>query len=289
MSRRSSWRATIGGVNAPGEATALRTVLCDLDGVVWLSRKPIAGSVEAIEAIRDTGRRVLFVTNNSRATAAEVEEALGAVGIPAEGDVVTSAMAAGSLIEEGEKVLVAGDAGIIEAVERRGAEAIRNDGDAPDHVDAVVVGLHYDFDYHSVAAASRAIRGGARFIATNDDATFPTPHGLEPGCGAIVAAVAVAAGEDPVVAGKPHRPMAAHILSMLGEGIDPHTLLMVGDRPSTDGAFATTIGCDFALVRSGVTAPDADVPSRPPVHLDLADLAALAEWLGNHPDDRTPS
>ena len=70
-------------------------VLCDLDGVVWLSHQPIAGSVEAIARLRAAGHRVLFVTNNSSARVEVQEAALESIGIPAAGDVLTSAQAAG--------------------------------------------------------------------------------------------------------------------------------------------------------------------------------------------------
>ena len=83
------------------------TVLCDLDGVVWLAHQPIAGSVEAIARLRSAGRRVMFVTNNSAATQSEHEASLAAIGVPATGDVVSSAMAAARLVEPGERVLVA--------------------------------------------------------------------------------------------------------------------------------------------------------------------------------------
>lgn len=269
------------GASRPSDIEALarvRTVLCDLDGVVWLARQAIPGAAEAIASIRSTGRRVVFVTNNSVATEAVLVDALGAIDVPAEGDVVSSAMAAAGLLEEGARVLVAGESGILEAVERRGCTAVPNDGSrAPEDVDAVLVGLHRDFDYGRLARASTAVREGARFIATNDDATFPTPTGLDPGGGSIVAAVATAAGVDPVIAGKPHPPMADIIAEMLGTvGSAPPDLLMVGDRPSTDGRFAETLGCPYALVRTGVVVPGASPGGEAHITYDEPDLAGLA-------------
>jgi HAD superfamily hydrolase (TIGR01450 family) len=249
-------------------------VLCEHDGVVWLARRPIPGAVEAVARLRASGRQVLFVTNNSMSLVADQEAALAAIGVPAEGAVVTSAQAGASLVDAGETVLVCGGAGLVEAVEARGATAVR-DGDA----DAVVVGLHHDFDYARLRSASAAVRAGARFIATNDDPSFPTPDGPIPGAGALVAAVAVASGVAPVVAGKPHPPMAALVAARCGPGFRPEAALVVGDRPSTDGRFAGAIGCPFAFVRSGVfppgSSPDADVDPA----LDVADLAAVVSSL----------
>ncbi len=241
-------------------------MLCDLDGVVWLAHRPIPGSVAAIEAIRASGRRVLFVTNNSAGTRAEQETALAAIGIEATGDVVTSAMAAAFLVEQGERVLVTGGPGVVEAVTSRGATVVQNTGrDLVDPVDAVVVGLHRDFDYARLRVAGRAVLDGARLIGTNRDTTFPTPTGLEPGGGSIVAAVASVGGVDAVFAGKPEQPMADLVVDLLG--VDPEEMLMVGDRPETDGLFADRLGCAFALVESGVA------PTGSGTHRDLRGVA----------------
>lgn len=258
----------------------MRFVLCDLDGVVWLARRPIAGADEAVASIRSGGRRVVFVTNNSFSTVAEQEAALDAIGIPAAGDVVTSAQAAAFLVSAGERVLVCGGDGVMESVTARGAAAVRSDAaDRDGPFDAVIVGLHHHFDYWSVQAANAAIRGGARFIATNGDVTYPTPGGPVPGAGALVAAIRAASEVEPVFAGKPHRPMADLVADRCGTSFAPERALVVGDRASTDGMFASAVGCRFALVRTGVTppggAPDAEVDRA----LDVADLSAVASAL----------
>jgi 4-nitrophenyl phosphatase len=243
-------------------------VLCDLDGVVWLSHRPIEGSVAAVRRLRESGRRVLFVTNNSAARLDEHEAALAAIGVEASGDVVSSAVAAATLLQTGELVLVAGGPGIVEAATGRGAEVV-SDGAA----DAVVVGFHRDFDYEGMRRAATAVRAGARLIATNEDPTYPTPDGPIPGGGAIVAAIATASGVQPIVAGKPHEPMARVVAELLGwERERLSEVLMVGDRVSTDGDFARTLGADFAFVRTGVP-PDATsvIPT-----IDAQDLASVA-------------
>lgn len=265
----------------------IRTVLCDLDGVVWLAHEPIVGSSEAIARLRAAGRRVLFVTNNSAGRIDQHVAALDAVGVSAEGDVISSATAAAHLVEPGERVLVTGGPGIVEAIEARGALAVVNDGSVDVRLagtapfDAVVVGLHRDFDYARLRSAAAALHDGARLIGTNSDTTFPTPLGLDPGGGAIVAAVAAAGETTPTFAGKPHQPMAAAIAAALGTDFDPATMVMVGDRPETDGLMAIELSCRFALVRSGVTLPDEVVSAERgvTVDIDIADLAALADAI----------
>lgn len=247
-------------------------VLCDLDGVVWLAHRPIPGSVEAIARLRAAGHRVLFVTNFSFATLGEHVAALEALGIPAAGDVVSSAGAAGLLVAPGERVLVCAGPGVAEAVRRRGAEVV----DSTD-VDAVVVGFHRSFDYEVMRQASEAVRRGARFVGTNDDSTYPTPEGPIPGGGAILASIAVASGVAPEIAGKPYAPMGALVRSVIGDDAVAGAV-MVGDRADTDGRFARTLGCRFALVHSGVTPAGATVDPVP--DLVAADLAALVDQLG---------
>jgi 4-nitrophenyl phosphatase len=248
------------------------TVLCDLDGVVWLARQAIPGSPEAVARLRSAGSRVLFVTNNSSAVVAEQEQALLDIGIPAEGDVLTSAGAAATLLAPGERVLVCGGPGVVEAAAAAGAIVVE-DGDC----EAVVVGFHLDFDYERLRLAATAVIHGARLIGTNDDATYPTPDGPIPGGGAILAAVATASGVVPVIAGKPYAPMADLVRLVVGPEFDPDATVMIGDRPSTDGLFAKVIRCRYAIVRTGVTGPGALLDTAP--WLDAPDLAAVAEAM----------
>jgi HAD superfamily hydrolase (TIGR01450 family) len=242
--------------------------LLDLDGVVWLAGEAIPGSVDAITRLRTAGERVVFVTNSSNPTIGAQEAALDAIGVPAAGDVVTSAMAAATLVSPGTRVHVAGGPGVVEALEARGAVVATTD------VDAVVVGLHREFDYEGMRLATTLVRGGAQLVGTNDDATYPTPEGQIPGGGAILASIAYASGATPVIAGKPNAPMADAVRALAGDG--PH--VMVGDRASTDGAFARRLGATFALVLSGVTS-DGDLPVAPVPDLVGADLAAIVDAL----------
>ena len=254
-------------------------VLCDLDGVVWLAHDPIPGSVAAVASLRAAGHRVLFVTNNSKDTIEVQEAALAAIGIPAAGDVVTSAMAAAHLLRPGERVVVCGGDGIRQAVERQSAIVVP-DAEAEPVADAVVVGFHRTFDYAGLTRAARAVWHGARLIGTNDDATYPTPNGPIPGGGAILAAVQTAAGVSAVVAGKPHHPMAELVRSLIG-AVASTSAVMVGDRASTDGLFAQTLGCAYAHVHSGVTPAGSVVEPTPElVANDLAGVAAalLGGW-----------
>lgn len=249
--------------------------LIDLDGVIWLSGRPIPGSPEAVARLRARGERVVFITNYSGPTVAEQEARLEAIGIPAAGDLLTSAMAVATLVGAGERVLVVGGPGVVEAVTARGATVVDDRGAA----DAVIVGLTQDFDYERLRVAAMAVRAGARLLAANDDATMPTPDGEVPGAGSLLAAVATAAGVAPVIAGKPHQPMVDAALALAGAG--PH--IVVGDRWSTDGLFAVRMGARFGLVLSGVTRPEMVGGLDPAPHAVAGDLASLVTRLLGQP------
>jgi 4-nitrophenyl phosphatase len=249
------------------EAGRPDTWAIDLDGVVWLTGVLIPGADAAVTRLRAAGIRPLFATNNSAPTDDELVARLANIGIAASiDDIVTSAHAAASLVEPGRRVLAVGEEGLRAALVERGC-ALVEEGPA----DVVVVGWTHGFDFDQLAEAARTVRGGARLVGTNDDPTHPTPHGLMPGAGSLLAAVATAAGVVPTVAGKPNEPMAALIGSRAGS-----VAMVVGDRPSTDGLMARRLGAPFALVLSGVTAKG-DGTGDPPASVVADDLAALVD------------
>lgn len=240
--------------------------ILDLDGVVWLGDQAIAGSADAVNRLRGAAKRVLFLTNNAGPEMAHLVAKLGSFGIESTpADIVTSAQAAAGLVDPGSTVLVCAGPGVVEALKQRGVQTVRR-GDA----DAVIVGFHRDFDYDRLTAAFLAVHHGARLIGTNDDPTYPMPDGPVPGGGALLAAVATAAGVVPELAGKPYAPMAAEVLARIG-ALAPGDAVLVGDRPSTDGLMAQRLGVPFALVLSGVSGAD-DASSAQMVAPDLATL-----------------
>jgi len=258
-------------------ASETPVVCCDLDGVIWRGDEAILGSAQAVQELRQAGLRVAFLSNNSSQPISAVVAKLARLGVPAETpDVLTSALATAALLAAelpGADVLTCAGPGVVEALEAVGLRSVT----APPAA-AVVVGFHRTFDFDELDRASQAIRDGARFVATNLDATYPVPGGLLPGAGSIAAAIATASGTTPEVAGKPSRPMADMVQERLGR----HGI-MVGDRPSTDGALATLLGWPFALVLSGVTRhvapPGGETIPDPPPPFVGDDLASLVPSL----------
>ncbi|HUV11418.1 MAG TPA: HAD-IIA family hydrolase, partial [Acidimicrobiia bacterium] len=215
----------------PDQPVDRPVVCCDLDGVVWRGADPVPGAGLGIMQLRAAGLRVGFVSNNSNETVEGVVAKLARVGVSADAaDVLTSALAAAELLAQdlrrGARVLACAGPGVHVALLDAGFVVV---DEAP--AEAVVVGFHRAFDFERLARASACVRSGARFVATNLDATFPVPDGLLPGAGALVAAVATAAGRAPEVAGKPASAMVDLVRRRLGS-----SGVVVGDRPSTDGA-----------------------------------------------------
>lgn len=253
-----------------GEHVGPGTWVLDLDGVIWLAEEPIAGSAGAVARLRSAGIGVLFATNNSAPTVAELLDRLAAAGIPAAPEeLVTSAQAAASMLEAGSTAFLCAEGGVVEALTARGVRVVP---EPP--ADAVIVGWSSRFDFDLLAETVTAVRMGARFIGTNEDATHPTPDRLLPGSGAILAAVATGAQAAPEVAGKPHDPMVALLRARA-----PDAVRLVGDRPATDGRMAGRLGVPFALVRSGVTRDGREPMVVEPDSVD-DDLASLVARLG---------
>lgn len=238
-------------------------VLCDMDGVIWLAHREIRGAARAVEDLRAAGVTVGFVTNNSFSTRADHMHHLAAIGIDCGEHLFTSAMAAATVIEPGMEVFLCGGRGLAEELERAGATVrMAHESRGCSRADAVVVGLHREMDYGTIADAARLVRSGALFVASNTDPIYPTPEGPVPGGGSVVAAIRTAAGCEPVVTGKPHRPMAELVEASIG-ALDARSWF-VGDRHDTDGGFARLLGCRFAHVLSGTETegdPNADLVS----------------------------
>jgi HAD superfamily hydrolase (TIGR01450 family) len=243
------------------------TWVIDLDGVIWLTGEPIEGVDVAVLTLRGAGIRVLFATNNSALTRSELHARLANCGITADdADVLSSADVAADMLPVGSSALVLADEGVREALHRRGVKVVES-GPA----DAVVVGWTRDFTFDAIGQAADTVRLGARLIGTNEDPTHPTPHGLLPGAGALLAAVATASETRPEVAGKPH-PATAHAIQARADDLRA----MVGDRPATDGELAGQLGIPFALVLSGVTDAES-VPTSPAPDAVAKDLSTLVQ------------
>lgn len=256
---------------------AYDTCLLDLDGVVYVGPRAVAGVTEALDRVRRGGVRVLFVTNNASRTPAAIAAHLDRLGVPAEArDVATSAQAAASLLagrcRRGAPVLVVGGIGLRQAVREWGFQPVSTAGNAPV---AVAQGYAPDLSVALLAEGALAVGRGAFYVASNADATLPTARGPVPGNGALSEVIRSATGRTPIFAGKPDPALYREAIERAGG----RRALVVGDRLETDIEGAVRAGLDSLLVFSGVASPlDAVLapPERRPTYL-ARDLRALAE------------
>ena len=236
-----------------------RAVLFDLDGTLYRGETPIDGAVETDLALRERGVLVRYVTNNATLELSAFAAKLRRMGFPAEPEEIASSASgtATHLSEENVRsAFVVGMPGLVRTLRAAGVEVVNADAEGlvdpdPRRAEAVVVGLCRTLTYDLLWGAMETIGGGARFVATNPDATFPLEGGrLSPGAGALVAAVQAGSGVEPFVVGKP-KPFL--IESILREaGLRPTEALVVGDRVDTDLAAGRAAGCPTYLVLTGV-------------------------------------
>ena len=247
----------------------------DLDGVVYIGDEAVPGAADHLARARASGVHLAFITNNASRPPGGVADKLTGLGIEAsEADVVTSAQAAAHVLLErfGEGALIAvlGAAGLEAAVTEAGLVS-----GAVDDEDAVALASGYgpDVPWRDVMRAAVRVRGGLPWVASNTDLTLPTPDGIAPGHGVLVRMLSEFAGVDPVVAGKPERPLLDETVRRVG-GERP---LMIGDRLDTDIAGGHRAGVDSLLVMTGVTGLAelaAATPEERPTYL-APDLAGL--------------
>jgi HAD superfamily hydrolase (TIGR01450 family) len=250
--------------------------LIDLDGVVYVGDDPLPGAADALRSIRGRGASVLFVTNDPRSSREQYAGRLAGFGVPAgPDDVVTSGSATADFLEReglsGRTVFVMGSAALKAEVSRVGCHVVEGRGGLDAEV--VVVGGHGGFDYAELAIGSIAARRGARLVATNRDATFPTVDGPAPAVGAIVAAVETASGRTAVAVGKPESLMFELARARMP---DRERVVVVGDRLDVDVLGGHRAGLATIFVRDAGR-PDADHGER---HVDPDyELPALAAVL----------
>ena len=276
--------AEAGGPLAAGTVVppsqAYDVALLDLDGVVYVGPDAVAGVPEALASARAAGMALGFVTNNAARTPEQVAEHLTELGIAAEpGDVITSSQAAATVVAEqfgpGARVLAVGGPGVAAAL---GAASLTVVGRAEDEPVAVVQGYGRDVGWAQLAEAVVAVRNGARHVATNADATIPSPRGSLPGNGAMVGVVRDVTGQDPLITGKPDPAMHAECVRRTMA----RRPLVVGDRLDTDIEGARRAGAASLLVLSGVTDP-AVLLAAPPEHRPDLLAADAAGLLRPHP------
>lgn len=250
------------------------TWLTDMDGVLVREEEPIPGAAEFITRLEERGRPFLVLTNNSIYTRRDLAARLARAGLDVPEDRIwTSAMATAQFLRDqspGATAHVIGEAGLTTALHEVGFTLTDREPDF------VVLGETRTYSFPAITGAIRLIEAGARFIATNPDATGPSAEGPIPATGSVAALITKATGVDPYFVGKPNPMMIRSALNQ----IEAHseTTAMVGDRMDTDIVAGMEAGLTTYLVLTGTTSRE-DVgryPYRPNGVADsIADLVDL--------------
>ena len=248
-----------------------RSWLMDMDGVLAREEQPIPGADRFLARLRELELPFLVLTNNSIYTRRDLAARLatGGLDVPEEA-IWTSALATATFLQQqrpGGSAFVIGEAGLTTALHQVGYTLTEQ---SPDYV---VLGETRTYSFERITAAIRLLRDGARFIATNPDATGPSPDGPLPATGSVAALITRATGVDPYYVGKPNPLMMRTALNTL----DAHseTASFVGDRMDTDVVAGLEAGVESILVLTGVSTRE-DIerfPYRPSRVVDsIADL-----------------
>ena len=231
----------------------MKGAVVDVDGTVLRGEKPIDGALEGLEALRESGVRLAFFSNNPTITSEGLTRRLERAGIDTEGaTVLTSASLTARYVGDNHpdaRVHVVGEKDLVEALAER-VEVVDEPADAT--VSVVSVDRHLSYD--DIRAGMFAARSADAFLSTDPDAAVPTDEGDIPGTGSVTSAVETAAGREATTVGKPSEVAAETVLDALGTS--PDETVFVGDRLDTDIALGESVGATTAVVLTGVTDED---------------------------------
>lgn len=229
--------------------SSYKAFLVDVDGVLLRGGTVIPGAMEGVSKLQRIGH-VILLTNNSTRSRDQLAQEMNNLGFPiCASDIVTSGFIASAYLNKSfgsVHVWPLGEEGLATELMISGHELV-----SPNEADWVVAGMDRGLTYHRLAQGLNALLGGAKLLATNDDATFPTSTGAQPGAGSVIGAFKGMGFSPQAVVGKPSR--IAFDIALEVAGCRPGEALMIGDSVKTDIVGSQRAGIDSALLLTGTT------------------------------------
>jgi 4-nitrophenyl phosphatase len=266
------------------ELSAIRHLIIDMDGVLWLGNQPMPGLVEFIDTLRRLGIQFVLATNNASKSTEEYVEKLAQFDVKVyPEEILTSPQATAAYLSQhapNARIYVIGEPGLVSELTRKGLAVVS--GDSPAGATHVVVGWDRQLTYAKLVDACLLVRAGATFIGTNPDVTYPDARGIIPGNGATLAALRVSTDVEPIIIGKPQPEMMIQAMRRMGS--TPENTAVLGDRLDTDILGGINAGLTTLLVLSGVTSGDVATahPVKPDyIFQDIREIAANLVAVAN--------
>lgn len=240
--------------------------LFDLDGVLWFGKNPVPRACETLETLRSRGKHVFFVSNTSSRSRNDCLEKFEKMGMPIRSEELFLATEETAkhlaLLKPGARTCVLGAAGLFSELQKAGLQTHPPLEDRPESYDFVVVGKDRTITFDKLTFALRAIKAGAKLVAVNLDPTVPGSDGLQPGAGAIAAAISSMIGRPvDICIGKPGTLLLE--LALQQSSLAVNDCVMIGDTLEADIAAGRSLGMQTILVLTGNTARDAISPTLP--------------------------
>ncbi len=253
--------------------------LFDMDGTLYLGDRLYDFTPGLLNTIRKSGRKYLFMTNNSSKSVQDYIEKLDRLGIRAcREDFMTSSQATAyylKLHHKGQTLYVCGTRSLIRELESQGFCVSTDLSKA----ECIVMGFDTELTFQKLEDVSRLLltRKDIPFIATNPDLVCPTEFGSVPDCGSVCQMLFNATGRKPLVIGKPSPLMPE--LAMRQCGCKKDETCVVGDRIYTDIKSGLNAGITTVLVLSGETTQETLDASQDKPHIVLKDASLLLDAL----------
>jgi 4-nitrophenyl phosphatase len=271
--------------------SSIRGLICDMDGVLWRGNQAMPGLVDFFAFLRRAGIQIIAATNNASKRSTDYVERLAGFGVTITRDEIlcTAEAAAEHLagLSPGARAFVIGEPALESALAERGLVIIPDEavplGIRIDKLaDYVVVGWNRGLTWEKLTRATLLIRGGACFVGTNADRTWPSEYGLLPGNGATLAFLQAATDVEPMIVGKPGQIVFEQAMARLG--LEAAQVAMLGDRLETDIEGGQRAGLTTIFVCSGVQSRDEAerYPTRPDlIFEDISELRQAWEKSGH--------